>query len=61
MLIRMLASTHQQAASVQVEPSTSMAQGAVVTVGQRVEGHLPVAQAVQPHGVPVIQAATPSV
>ena len=55
MLIRMLASTHQQAASVQEVLSTSMAQAAAVTVGQRVEGHLPVAQAVQPHGVPVIQ------
>ena len=38
-----------------------MAQEVAVTVGQQAAELLPVAQAVPPHGVPVIQAATPSV
>ena len=57
----MLVLIHLAPASVQVEPSTSMAQGAVVTVGLPVEVPSPATQVVPLRGVPAMLVATPSV
>ena len=57
----MLVLIHLPQASVQEVPSTSMAQGAVVTVGQPVGVPSPATQVVPLRGVPAMLVAIPSV